>query len=229
MSSLPNYADTLSPVQGYEPLLIDITDLADDESLLAELWAKNQENNGYFSKETGLRFANSELAHLARELYSAEQLSTLEAFLAEKGTLNIPIETGQVTVDGTKYDVSFVAATEVDPNSPNHGDMSSMLYLRDHVQAASVLIDLHLQDPERYHEEGKIGHELLMSGLLLMSTPAQLARFNDVIERGNEAGQEDWPHISLHFNDLEATEPNGWRNKQDTFQMLAYLTLDAIS
>jgi hypothetical protein len=122
----------------------------------------------------------------------------------------------------------MVAATEIIAGSPNHGDMSSMLYLRDHVQAANALMELHLQDPTRYNQEGRTSRTLFLSALHLMSTPSQLARFDDVITRGTTARQEDWPHISLLFNDLEGLKPNGWRNKQDTFQMLADATLDAV-
>lgn len=202
---------------------------AEDESLLTELRLRSRKSEGYFSEEAGLRFANAELAGLARSTYDAAQLFELEVHLNERGTLTVPITDGHsVSVDGIERSVSIVAATELDPSGPGHGDMSSMLYLRDHVQAASALMDLNLRDPVSYEREGETGRELLISALHLMSTPAQLARFEDVIKRKDGASQADWPHISLHFDDLEATGSNGWRNKQDTFQMLAYLTLDAV-
>lgn len=202
---------------------------AEDESLLTELRLRSRKSEGYFSEEADLRFANAELAGLARSTYDAAQLFELEVHLNERGTLTVPITDGHsVSVDGIERSVSIVAATELDPSGPGHGDMSSMLYLRDHVQAASALMDLNLRDPVSYEREGETGRELLISALHLMSTPAQLARFEDVIKRKDGASQADWPHISLHFDDLEATGSNGWRNKQDTFQMLAYLTLDAV-
>jgi hypothetical protein len=106
--------------------------------------------------------------------------------------------------------------------------MSSMLYLRDHIQAASALMNLFLHNRTWYKKEGEQAKILLLSALHLMSTKAQLSRFDEVISRGEAAGQEDWPHISLFFNDLAGKRANGWRNKQDSFQMLAYLTCDAL-
>lgn len=158
--------------------------------------------------------------------YNNRQLSELEQLLTEKGTTAIPIAEGfMVEVDGVARAISIVAATDT---NASHGDMSSMLYLRDHIQAASALMELYLHNPGRYKTEGEKAKTLLLSALHLMSTKAQLARFNDVVARGNQVGQEDWPHISLLFNDLAGEKPNGWRNKQDSFQMLAYLTHDAI-
>jgi hypothetical protein len=200
-----------------------------DGLLVSHLYAKNKENAGYYSEESGMRFFNRELARLSRDAYDAKDLSKVAALLNKKGTLNIPMQSGYtVIVGGVERDITIVTATEVADDVPNHGDMSSMLYLRDHVQAASALMELYLQDPAYYHQEGKDARTLLFSALHLMSTSSQLGRFADVIKRGDEAGQSDWPHISLHFNDMEGTSPNGWRNKQDTFQMLAYTTFDAI-
>jgi hypothetical protein len=233
MTSLLRYPHEIIPPQGLDPTLKDTKEdlenlRAPDEQLLYELYAKNHENQGYLSTETGLWFSNAELAQLAKETYTEAELAHLEYVLEQKGTLNVPLQYGEVMVDSVMEQVTFVAATEIDPNGPNHGDMSSMVYIRDHVQAARVLLDLYSADPETYSAEGKTCRDLLMSGLHFLSTPAQLARFDDVIQRGTQAGQEDWPHISLHFNDLEAAGPNGWRNKQDTFQMLADLTFDAL-
>jgi hypothetical protein len=199
--------------------------LSSDTELLQELKAKHTQTIRYVSEITHLRFANKTLAEIAKPSYTSRELSELEGFLDQKGTLAIPVKSDfSVMVGGMRQNVSVVAATETDAN---HGDMSSMLYLRDHVQAASVLMELSLSDPNNYQREGEMGKSLLLSALHLMSTPAQLERFKHIIERG-EASQEDWPHISLLFNDMEAKEPNGWRNKQDTFQMLAFLACDAL-
>jgi len=229
MTSLPITAET--EIAG-SFLPIDEAELQaarqQDRELLDELELVAQVPR-YYSAETGLYFANKELAEMARAQYDAESIARIEQFLIDQGTLNIPIVEGYtVTVDGQEHSVSMVAATEITANGANHGDMSSMLYLRDQIQAASALMELSLQDPDRYGADGKLGKELLLSALHLMSTPTQLERFNRVIELGEAAGQSDWPQISLHFHDLEGTQPNGWRNKQDSFQMLGYLSLDAI-
>jgi hypothetical protein len=197
-----------------------------DTDLINQLFNNLPER--YYSEQTKHTFQNQELAALAQANYTAAQLAQLEQWLDEKGTLALPIiDSYSVMIDGTRQPVSIVAATEINEHTPNHGDMSSMLYLRDHIQAASVLMELYLSDQHAYQKEGAQGRTLLLSALHLMSTPAQLDRFDSLIARGT-ATQEDWPHISLLFDDLEGKRPNGWRNKQDTFQMLAYLVCDAL-
>lgn len=181
------------------------------------------------SYETGLNFVNSELAEFAKAKYIAQEVASIERWLAEKGTTDIPVLRGYtVIVDGIMRHIAMVTATLIGADGANHGEMSAMLYLRDQVQAISALMELYLQDPDTYTAEGETAKELLISALHLMSTPAQLDRFENVIQMGEEAGQEDWPHISLWFDDLDGIKPNRWRNKQDSFQMLAYTTLDAI-
>jgi hypothetical protein len=201
----------------------------EDSALIIELATRNREPRPVRSLETGLDYYCGELAGTVRKNYDQTALDNLENFLHEQGTLDIPIVRGKfVTADGVRRDVSLVAATETGADGANHGEMSSMLYLRDQIQTASAMMELFLCNPHKYDDEGQLGKELLVSALHLMSTPSQLQRFDDVIKRGPQAGQADWPQISLYFDDLEGTKPNGWRNKQDTLQMLAYTTLDAI-
>lgn len=202
---------------------------AADQQLLEELYRKNRVSTGYTSKINRLRFSNKTLAAAADDRYTKAGIEKIEVLLNAQKTLDIPVIDGfTVSIDGVLRPVTIVAATEITSNTPNHGEMSSMLYLRDHIQTARALIELNLRNPRQYREEGRLGKVLLMSALHLMSTSSQLARFDDVIKRGQAAGQEDWPHISLWFDDIEGVKPNGWRNMQDTFQMLAHLTLDAI-
>ncbi|NUU20771.1 MAG: hypothetical protein HOV68_04520 [Streptomycetaceae bacterium] len=196
-----------------------------DQALLRELMRRSHTSRA----SGGSRFADDTLARLVRAGDSPAHLRAVEALLTERGTLDLPvIEAGSVQVDGAARRVCVVAATDIaaDP-TVRHGEMSTMFYLRDHVQAASAMMELHLTDPVRYAAEGDVGRELIQSALHLMSTPAQLARFAAVVERG-DTGQEEWPHISLWFDDLAAEKPNSWRNKQDSFQMLAFLVLDAL-
>ena len=200
-----------------------------DEKLVAELQDKNLHQEGFESPATGLRFANSEVATLAKKDYEHDDLDHVVSFLEAKGTLNIPIIKGhKITVDGEEHELLLVGATEQSKDGTNHGEMSSMFYLRDHIQAARSLMELNLQDPKLYEQEGILGKKLLISVLHCMSTPKQLERCQNVIRLGAKAGQEDWPHISLWPDDLQGEKKNGWRNKQDTFQMLAHLTLDAL-
>lgn len=207
--------------------MLELNDTARiDSELLTQLETRNNSLQRYYPQEIDLQFYCSDLAVLACKKYDSESLAKVEEFLDTHGTVAIPIVKGRtVTVDGALREVAFVPATEI---SVNHGEMSSMLYLRDQIQVASAYMELVLGDSDRYENEGNAGKALLMSALDLMSTPSQLGRFSDVIERGRQAGQVDWPQVSLYFDDLDGMRPNGWRNKQDTWQMLAYLAFDAI-
>jgi hypothetical protein len=199
-----------------------------DQALLRELMTRNSAHMGDLGDD-GAWFANPVLARATRAGDSPAHLTAVQALLTRHGALDLPLmEAGSVQVDSAVRRVSIVPATDIaaDP-SVHHGEMSAMFYLRDHVQAASALMELFLADPARYQAEGGVARELLHSALHLISTPAQLARFAAVVAHG-DTGQSGWPHISLWFDDLGAEKPNGWRNKQDSFQMLAYLVLDAL-
>lgn len=200
-----------------------------DQQLFTELYKRNTQPRRYPSAVEGTQFSNKQLAAMVKNNYSKTALAEIEAFLEARGALHIPTIGGfTALIDSFPQPITIVAATEINDTTPNHGEMVSMLYLRDHIQTARALMELYLQDSEQYKKEGKRGLVLLKSALHLLSTPAQLKRFDDVIRRGSEASQEDWPHISLWFDDIEGNRPNGWRNTQDTFQMLAHLTFDAI-
>ena len=227
---MPSVEQSATKLENTDTEQDEFTELqAQDERLLDNLMAVNAQSGNFLSPLTGLRFANETLAAIAQPDYSADQLALLESHLEDMQTLNIPLVTGHtITIDGTEHPVSLLGATELASDGTNHGEMSKMFYLRDHIQTARALMELYLQDPERYSKEGELGRHMLFSVMHCMSTPAQLGRFRHVTNIGSAATQEDWPHISLWFDDLEGKEPNGWRNKQDTFQMLTHLALDAL-
>lgn len=202
---------------------------AQDASLLERLVAVNAQTGEFYSPLTGLCFANETLAAIAQPDYTADQLALLETHLEEMQALDIPLVTGHsIVIDGVRHPVSLLGATELSDDGANHGEMSKMFYLRDHIQAARALMELYLQDRKRYWKEGELGRHMLFSVMHCMSTPAQLGRFDHVTTVGSAASQEEWPHISLWFDDLHGEGLNGWRNKQDTFQMLTHLALDAL-
>lgn len=177
----------------------------------------------------GNLFHNKELVEFIQKTYTAAELETLESALAQHGTTTLPLIKGKsVRLAGDERPLLVMPAI---PRDSSVGDMSEMLYLRDQVQTAEVFLKLHAYDPARYRQEGVEGKLLLMSLLHLLSTPAQLERFQMCIERyvkGQGCTQADWPQISLTWNNLDGRQPNGWRNIQDTFQMLAYTTLIAL-
>lgn len=201
---------------------------ADDEALSRDLAARESCVPRFDPNETGFNFYNQAIAERAQPGYTPDTITALEDTLTELETTHIPTLQRIVTVDGVLEPVKIMTATTVGEQNANHGDMSTIWYLRDQVQAASALLNLARRNPARYQKDEELGKELLVSTLHALSTPAQLARFEDTITLGEKAGQADWPHISLRFNDLDGVGPNGWRNKQDSFQMLAYEVLDAI-
>ena len=176
-----------------------------DAGLIQELREKNT-NVGHRS-ESGFQFANKDLAGMAQETYTYKRLEEIEKHLIASNTTKIATyePEQEVMVGGIARKVTIVPATEL--NGTSHGDMSSMLYLRDQIQSASALMELNLQDKVRYSKEGETGRALLLSALHLMSTESQLKRFEHVIEVGEAASQEDWPHISLLFNDRTVRGP----------------------
>ena len=202
---------------------------AQDDMLLDRLMVANAKRGEFISPLTGICFANEVLATIAQLDYSADQLALLETHLEAMQTVDIPLVTGHtITIDSIEHPVSLLGATELADDGANHGEMSKMFYLRDHIQAVYALMELYLQDPERYHKEGELARHMLFSVMHCLSTPAQLGRLEHVIAAGSAATQEDWPHISLWFDDLHGEGPNGWRNKQDTLQMFTHLALDAL-
>jgi hypothetical protein len=206
------------------PQLASLEHQAADERLTDELRASLPERFLATTNVGEQTFANELVAAHARPTYTADELEQFEDYLDQEGVFAVPLTWGEITVEGAKQSLPFVAATET---SANHGDMSSMIYLRDHIQVARAYMEMATLDPERYKTQGLLGKQLIQSALHAMSTETQLGRFEKLIEKGSAAGQEDWPFISLHLGDLDAVEPNGWRNMQDSWQMLTHLTLDA--
>ena len=142
-TSEPVRADSLEPQHSTE--LARLQSL--DTMLIAEL-LKKQPRSQPSSETTRIRCQNEAIAELLKNDYSADELKTLERQLHDRGTTMISTVKGySVRIDGTSQPVSFVCATELTDDTPNHGEMASMLYLRDHIQTASMLMELYLNDP----------------------------------------------------------------------------------
>jgi hypothetical protein len=218
------------PAPNYYPQPVaegPVARIAADELLKADLRAKIPETALGDIGEASVSYNNAEVAARIRPDYSERQLDRFEQKLDDEGVFTVPITWREMQVERVTQLVPLVGATEL---ATNHGDMSSMIYLRDHIQVARSYMELALQDPTRYAEKGNMGRQLLLSAMHLMSTPHQLDRFDNVINvLGAKAEQKDWPFISFKLDDLEATKPNGWRNNQDSFQMLTDATFDAIN
>lgn len=177
----------------------------------------------------GFLFHNASLVPYVRSTYTTNDLIALEDTLTKQKTLDLPTMTQHSAVlrEGSQ-NLHILPATA--PGS-THGDMSNMVYLRDQIQTAEILLHIANHNPKRYTTEQQMGKQLLISALHLLSTPAQLGRFATCIDNyvnKKPCTQDDWPEISLAFDNLDGVQPNGWRNIQDTVQMLAYATLSAL-
>lgn len=180
-------------------------------------------------QKDGNLFHNSELAQLYQPRYTTSDIEHLTSVLIKHGTIEPQFINDQsVYLDEKSRPLCLLPATA--PRT-YHGDMSNILYLRDQIQTAELFLKLQALDPQAYKQEGQTGKRLLLSALHLMSTPSQLARLKTCIDRyatGATCGQADWPQISLAYASLDGVNANGWRNIQDTMQMLGYTTLIAL-
>jgi len=196
-----------------------------DQLLIAELRARTETADTAYSPHTNEWYLNPEIADAVRPLYSAREINDLRETLTRNGTLDIEMVTAKLTVDRQEIDVPCMPATKLDPNL---GEMGEVMYWRDSYQHTRGNMRLFLHDPDRYATEGKEAFDELQGYLFAMSTPAQLSRFDYVIAHGTEAGQLDWPNITVRFSDIGGEQPFEWRHKQDSVPMLVDLTLEAL-
>jgi hypothetical protein len=197
----------------------------EDHWLIAELRDKVMSADHAYSAHIGEWYLNPAVAERVRPAYSAREITQLRDMLERNGTLDIQMATAKLTVDGKEMDISCMPATELDPTL---GEMGEVMYWRDSYQMTKGKMRLFLHDRERHATEGKEAVDELQGYLFAMSTPAQLSRFDYVIEHGKEAGQLDWPNITVRFSDIGGEEPFEWRHKQDSVPMLVDLTLEAL-
>jgi hypothetical protein len=183
-----------------------------DRELLADLYRKMQGFEPTFSEHTGTHFRNQEIAGVARPSYTTHEVRAVEDLLRSKGTFDLPLFHGEITVDGRKETHVFMAPTS---RETSHGEMSEQFWICDQVEAGEACMELWMLDPERYWREGAIGRSLLFSTMHVMSTPNQLAKQQFVIEHREKAGQLDHPQITFKQSDLDATETLKWRHRRE--------------
>jgi hypothetical protein len=196
-----------------------------DIDLLEELRERAEAGEYGYSERIGADYLNKEVADLVRAEYTPAEIDALTQWLEQAGALTIKMVNTPLRIGDEEIDVSCMPATELDPNL---GEMGEVMYWRDSYQKTRAWMQLYTQDRGRYETEGKIAQNELSGYLFAMSTPAQLARFDYVITHGQEAGQLDWPNITVRFSDIGAEEPFEWRHKQDSVAMLWDLTLEAL-
>lgn len=160
--------------------------------------------------------------------YDSESFLELERFTRNTPLLDINFRDATVVLDGVGVDVTTVGATD----RSTGGEMSGSLWIRDQAQIAYRLMKLYQMDPEKNAKLGASANKLLLSLLTIMSTPAQLGRFDDIISHKENKkysdNQTNNPHIFMHYSNLDSKVTEGWNHKQDAWQMLALFGLEAL-
>jgi len=108
--------------------------------------------------------------------------------------------------------------------------MGTNYWVRDNALIASSLLNLDYTKNIFPQEWFLLGKNLLLSCLTIMSSTAQLERFASIID-GSKSYTEaiHWPHIFLSIKDnLNAAHDEAWMHKQDAWQILCYIALDAL-
>lgn len=154
---------------------------------------------------------------------SARQLSALASFLEEAGAFSIPIETRDWPDSSGKIQSVSITRAAHTPMWP----MGTHWWARDNTLIAVRFIEA----GQLTGDTGKValGKRLLLSALTIMSSRAQLKRFENIISSRDPAfrnNPHNWPHIFLEIaGNLNAAKVEPWAHKQDAWQMLAYYTL----
>jgi hypothetical protein len=167
-------------------------------------------------------FRNSKVAKLAKASGTKKGFLALQSFLSESGAFDINFESiAWRDSDGEKkrLTVARAAATGMWP-------MGTHYWIRDNAIIGSRL----LFGPAGKSQ--KRGKEVLLSTLTVMSSVAQLKRFDQIIAADKKSFIDNvgnWPHIFLGIdNNLTAQQDEGWAHKQDAWQILAYFVLEGL-
>jgi hypothetical protein len=187
-----------------------------DKALIHELRSRQKSPTGKTA------FRNNKVAKLAKTSGTKKGFLALQDYLSECGAFDINFES--VTwkdTDGEKRKLTIAraAATGMWP-------MGTHYWIRDNAIIGARL----LFGPAGKSQ--KRGKEVLLSTLTVMSSVAQLKRFDQIIAADkksfiNNAG--NWPHIFLGIDkNLTGLENEGWAHKQDAWQILAYYVLEGL-
>lgn len=140
--------------------------------------------------------------------------------LEVKGLFDINIEDRRcVDSDGRRYKLTLARAA-----STAMWPMGTHYWLRDNAIIGARMA--------RYGSprDRRIGLALLRSGLVFISSCAQLNRFRTVIRSAKKTDRHDplaWPHIFTEIEtNLMTKKVEPWSHKQDAWQILAWYVLD---
>jgi len=178
----------------------------------------------------GIHFRHPELARLAKDRYTPEDLQRIEFKLILAKTLDITVDRKtSLDLNGKRHQLALVHATEASEESTGTEMSPKNIWIRDQTLVAKAKMDMWETDRSRYQHEGELSKEILVSTLDIMSTPAQLDRFDSIIDGSKDKDNfHNWPYIFLETAHIDGKEPNNWRHIQDAWQMLAFSTFDAI-
>ena len=108
--------------------------------------------------------------------------------------------------------------------------MGTNYWVRDNALIAQRLLNLDYTTELYPKEWYSLGKKLLLSCLTIISSVTQLSRFEKIID-GTYSYQkpEHWPHIFLSIDsNLNAAKTEPWMHKQDAWQIICYVTLEAL-
>jgi hypothetical protein len=178
-----------------------------------------------FTTIKGIPFRNNEIAQATGELLNGEY-GKLEELLTSSGALQVNIEQKEWRdIDGDERPLRLARAAGTDM-----WPMGTHYWVRDNALIAGRLLGLsEFHSPQSINEN--LGKEMLLSVLSVMSSAAQLVRFQSIIARPDLATDPDnWPHIFLAIADnLHGAQDEGWMHIQDAWQMCVYYTLQALA
>jgi hypothetical protein len=169
---------------------------------------------------------NETLAPLMRPSYTLDQFDRIMHLLHDSDLLRLPLHDASIVVGNEAIDIRTISATSRETG----GQMSGCLWVRDQTLCARTLLREFVLTGTS--ESRRYSRDLVLSQLHIMSSPAQLNRFEQIIEHHNDIDYvqdpHNWPHIFLHYDNLNATKTEGWPHKQDAWQMVVVTTFDAL-
>lgn len=177
----------------------------------------------------GYGFRNSAIAEIIQtdeELQDTDTIDRLIHLIDNNGGFRIEAERGIIRLPRKNKPIIFARAT-----SPDTGHvMGGWAWVRDQVRISDAGRFVREDEPRVAFAEHSI--PLITSLLSIMSTPAQLRRFDDLIERNDDTdfvqNGLNWPHVFFTPDNLNTEIPENWAHRQDAFQMLAVSTIDAL-
>jgi len=153
-------------------------------------------------------------------------LKDLFTLLEKKNTFKMNTETILWRdIDGESRELTINRASKIDM-----WPMGTNYWVRDNAFIAQKLLNFNYKAFQPSSNWFQTGKQLLLSCLTIMSSQTQLDRFNNIIT-GSCSAQEaiNWPHIFLDIeSNINAEKDESWMHKQDAWQILCFITLEAL-